>query len=73
MTKDGIPTALKMASIGGELAFSVIAGALIGYFIGKSLGDKWFAICLAFGVFLGFAGGIYRIYQIMNKVKNMET
>ncbi len=68
MTKDGIPTALKMASVGGELAFSVIAGALIGYFIGRSLGDKWVAICLTLGVFLGLAGGIYRIYQISRQI-----
>ncbi len=68
MAKDEIPIALKMVSIGGELAFSVIAGALIGYFIGKSLGDKWFAICLAFGVFLGFAGGVYRTYQICRQI-----
>ena len=68
MAKDEIPMALKAISIGSELAFSVIAGALVGYFVGKSLGDKWFAISLAFGIFLGFVGGIYRIYQICRQI-----
>ncbi|MDI6903687.1 MAG: AtpZ/AtpI family protein [Methanocellales archaeon] len=61
MPKDSIAQAVKMISVGTELAFSVIAGGFIGYFIGKRFGVVGGAIGLSVGMFLGFISGIYHI------------
>ncbi|MDI6639665.1 MAG: AtpZ/AtpI family protein [Methanocellales archaeon] len=63
MPKDSIAQAVKMISVGTELAFSVIAGGFIGYFIGKRFRETGAVIGLSVGILLGFIGGMYDIIK----------
>lgn len=55
-------TALQAAAVGSEFAFIIIASGFMGYFIGDQISAPASVIGLTLGLFLGMAGGIYRMY-----------
>ena len=64
MPNNRIPQAFKAVSIGTQLAFSVLGGGFLGYFIGRVFGETWSAIGLSTGILLGFIYGIYGIIKV---------
>ena len=63
MPNNRIPQAFKAISIGTELAFSVLAGGFLGYFIGERFGKTGAAIGLSTGILLGFIYGMYSLIK----------
>ncbi len=63
MSNNRIPQAYKAISLGTELAFSVLGGGFLGYFIGGLFGETESAIGLSMGILLGFVGGMYNLIK----------